>query len=220
MNSKNFFLNHKAQAFYFTLLLFSPLAFLFSKAVFFTVQIPAQEKFTLAVQHFITQTFTQQPSPQQIEDLPLIEPEKEFVKPVKKIHKKRMKKPIKKSVERKFQPPPQAQNFSEKIQQVSKEVQVFQYGKEDNPFLREIKTAIDKSRNYPRQAIKMRIQGRVVVEFLWKEEQILSEVKIIQSSGYRILDDNALQTIQLASKHFPPHNSDARIKIPIEYSLH
>lgn len=219
----NFFYNHKAQAFYLSLILFMPLAFLFFKAISFQIQNLAQDKFSLAMTQFIAQTPSEQTNQQELQQTQIIEPQQEIeplkepLKPIKKTIKKKIKKPIQKPIEQNFKPP--AQPTSQALADTPKEVQVFQYGKEDNPFLREVKMAIDKAREYPRRAIKMRMQGRVLIEFLWKEEKILSDLKILKSSGYKILDENALQTIRLASKHFPQYSNDVRITIPIEYSL-
>ncbi len=48
----------------------------------------------------------------------------------------------------------------------------------------------------------MRMQGTVKVEFLWKENKTLADLKIIESSGYDLLDKSALESIRKASLNF------------------
>lgn len=95
------------------------------------------------------------------------------------------------------------------------------YGKDDNPFLREIKAAIDKAarETYPRQAVKMRLSGRVWLEFVWRTNSTLQAVRIVQSSGSQLLDRNVFKIVARASKDFPAYKDDIRIQIPIDYNL-
>lgn len=95
------------------------------------------------------------------------------------------------------------------------------YGKDDNPFLREIKAAIDKAarETYPRQAIKMRLSGRVWLEFVWLTNKELKDVRILKSSGYEILDDNILKAVERASNEFPAYEKNVRIQLPFHYNL-
>lgn len=95
------------------------------------------------------------------------------------------------------------------------------YGKDDNPFLREIKAAIDKAarETYPRQAVKMRLSGRVWLEFVWLTNNSLQAVRIVQSSGSQLLDRNVFKIVARASKDFPAYKDDIRIQIPIDYNL-
>ena len=95
------------------------------------------------------------------------------------------------------------------------------YGKDDNPFLREIKAAIDKAarETYPRQAVKMRLSGRVWLEFVWRKNSTLQAVRIVQSSGSQLLDRNVFKIVARASKDFPAYKDDIRIQIPINYNL-
>lgn len=65
----------------------------------------------------------------------------------------------------------------------------------------------------------MRMQGTVKVEFLWKENKTLADLKIIESSGYDLLDKSALESIRKASLNFPHYNGDLRITLPIIYDF-
>lgn len=92
-------------------------------------------------------------------------------------------------------------------------------GKDNHPVLKEIQKAIQQAQFYPRQAKKMRMQGTVKVEFLWKENKTLADLKIIESSGYDLLDKSALESIRKASLNFPHYNGDLRITLPIIYDF-
>ncbi len=65
----------------------------------------------------------------------------------------------------------------------------------------------------------MRMQGTVKVEFLWKENKTLADLKIIESSGYDLLDKSALESIRKASLNFPQYNGDLRITLPVIYDF-
>ena len=89
----------------------------------------------------------------------------------------------------------------------------------NDELLKEIKFAIDKALVYPRQAQKMRMSGKILLEFTWTKDQVLQNLKIIKASKYEILNKSALQTIQLASKNFPKYEKTFHIRIPIIYKI-
>lgn len=78
--------------------------------------------------------------------------------------------------------------------------------------------------HYPRDASKAGIEGRTVVEiFVGADGRIIS-ASIHESSGYSILDDAALKTVNETGA-FPPPIMRAgmercRIRIPFNYALH
>ncbi|MGH2326991.1 energy transducer TonB [Campylobacter taeniopygiae] len=210
---KNLFLNHKYQAFYLSFLIFLPVFFLiFNSADFFKVKFKNEEIFTLSMKQFtrINPAPTQEnkiiektaPKINKIQPKPI----KKDTKKIKKIEQK----PI--TTESKPTTNQIAKNPSPQITQLIQ-------GKDKHPLLEEIQKAIQKAQNYPRQAQKMGMQGVVKVEFLWKENKTLAELKIIQSSGYSLLDKNALESIRKASINFPYYKNDLRIILPIVYSL-
>ncbi len=222
---KNALFNHKSQAFYISFLFFIPLIFLFfNSANFFKIEFKKQENFTLAIKQFI------QNNPNSISPTPInpktIQAQKpEFKqKPIKKT-----KKIIDKKVRTiQTKPVPNITPQISKSNETTKEIQSnptnptqLDYGKDNHPILEKIQKAImeQAKKNYPRQARKMRMQGVVKVEFLWKENQNLAELKIIKSSGYDLLDKSALESIRKASAFFPSYESDLRIVLPISYNL-
>lgn len=210
----NLFLNHKSQAFYITSFLFLLLfvGFLHSTS-WFKVAPQQQESFNLAMQQFITQS-AQNPSNTQdsIEPTP-----KEYEIPHKKIHKKHKPKPTPqhhKSLIASNNAQSAPTNATPKDS-----IETLTFGKDNHPFLKAVKKAIDSNLNYPRQARKTRMQGEVLVEFLWTKHKILKDLKVYKSSGYPILDESALKTIQKASLYFPAYTSDAHLQIPIVFML-
>ncbi|MFQ6342225.1 TonB family protein [Campylobacter sp. VTCC 70190] len=227
---KSLLLNHKSQASYISFLAFLPVFFLiFSSANFFKIEFKSEDSFTLAMKQF-TQTSPQSTppafqTPQPIEEV-LQEPQ---IPP--KIVKKMKKKGERKDKIRAKNPPlqepmqvikePMQTNptltpaKSANTQAVTRLVQ----GKDEHPFLKEIARAIKEAQIYPRQARKMRMQGVVRVEFLWRENKTLADLNIIESSGHHLLDNSALESIRKAALHFPHYPNDLRIVLPIAYNL-
>lgn len=227
----NLLFHHKSQAFYLTSFLFALLLLgLLYSSQWFKVVPQNQEVFSLAMQQFIssTQQRTTQSSeeilkeiPQEIPPLPPLPPQKP--KKHKKTQKPILQQPIPQQpaphhtshITQHTQPP------SVPIQNTlsAQSVETFSFGKDDHPFLKAIKKAIDSNVSYPRQARKMRMEGEVLVEFLWTKHKTLKDLKVRKSSGYPLLDKNALQAIQRASLDFPEYHNDARLQIPIVFVL-
>ncbi|MDE5925992.1 MAG: energy transducer TonB [Helicobacter sp.] len=207
---------HKAQAFYLTTLCFLPLiiGFFYTTSYFKPMN---QENFTLSMQQFIAQSYISHS--QQSAQQPYMENNKPIPRK-HKIHKKH--KHIRDKSFSQSQTTTQPQNNTNSVspQNTSEtQTQFFSYGKDNNPFLKAVKLATDNATIYPRQARKIRIQGKVLVEFLWTKQKQLKDLKIIKSSGYEILDKNTLQTIQRASVDFPVYTNNVRLQIPIIYQL-
>ncbi|WP_200217004.1 energy transducer TonB [Campylobacter sp. 2018MI34] len=223
----NILKNHKFQAFYLSFLFFLPLLFLlFSSITLFKIEFKNQEVFSLSMRQFTINSSQDNIIQQEKENIPIppIPPIKEKIienhKPKK--HKEFKKKPLIKENLNKFNEAivsKEIQNLnSNSISKQNIETESVNFN-DNHPFLQEIKKAIQDSLIYPRQAIKMRMMGVVLIEFLWKQEGKLEYLKIIKSSGHKLLDESALKTIQLASKHFPKYDKNIKILIPINYKL-
>ncbi len=89
------------------------------------------------------------------------------------------------------------------------------YLKEHFSYIRDI---ITKNLSYPYMARKMGWEGRVTVSFVVSENGSASDIKIIESSGFDILDKNALKTVKKVSP-FPKPPVKAEVIIPIVYRL-
>jgi periplasmic protein TonB len=71
---------------------------------------------------------------------------------------------------------------------------------------------------YPAKARKMGWEGKVITSFIVSSGGYARDIRISRSSGYDILDRNAIQAIRDASP-FPHPPAEAQIIIPILYRL-
>ncbi len=82
-----------------------------------------------------------------------------------------------------------------------------------------IRSAIQKYRRYPRIARRTKKEGVVRIAFRLSTSGKIEELRIVQSSGFKVLDRSAIKTIQKASKEFPKPKKVVKIVVPIEYKL-
>jgi len=91
-----------------------------------------------------------------------------------------------------------------------------------NRYLREhfayIRDLILKNLTYPPMARKVGWQGKVKVSFIIKEDGRVEGIRIIESSGYRLLDRNVVETIHDVQP-FPKPPVRAELIIPVAYVL-
>ncbi len=81
-----------------------------------------------------------------------------------------------------------------------------------------ITSIISKNTRYPPFAEEMEISGTVILEFVVSKEGVVNSVAIVKSSGYAILDNDAIRTIKISSP-FPSSRVTVKIKFPMEYRL-
>jgi protein TonB len=81
-----------------------------------------------------------------------------------------------------------------------------------------IRDMIQKRIIYPALARRMGWEGKVITSFIVSSGGYVRDVRISKSSGYEILDENALKAITNASP-FPKPPVEAQIIIPILYRL-
>lgn len=89
------------------------------------------------------------------------------------------------------------------------------YLKEHFAYIRDI---ITKNLSYPYMARKMGWEGRVTVSFVVSEDGSASDIKIIESSGFDLLDKNAVDTVRKVSP-FPRPPVRAEVVVPVVYRL-
>lgn len=106
-----------------------------------------------------------------------------------------------------------------KTAEATEQMQTLSYGNSDDPFLKELKAAIDRAGIYPRIARKMRLEGEIWLEFIWTKNSKLEDLKITKKSSHDILDKSALETIIKASRNFPKHHKTIKIQVPIIYKI-
>lgn len=70
---------------------------------------------------------------------------------------------------------------------------------QDEPLLKELSRATAEKLFYPSEAAAYRIRGMVTISFLLYPDGRVAEVAIAKSSGFRVLDEAALNTIRSIS---------------------
>ncbi len=78
-----------------------------------------------------------------------------------------------------------------------------------------LRKAIELVWTYPSEAAQRGMQGEVVVEFVIAKTGVVSRIKVIRSSGYKLLDDNIVQALKLASPFSPLPDSFGKEKMMI-----
>lgn len=81
-----------------------------------------------------------------------------------------------------------------------------------------IKEEIQKKITYPVMARKMGWEGKVVVSFVICEDGSVIDIKIVKSSGFKLLDKNAVDSIKKAMP-FPNPPVRAELIVPVVYRL-
>jgi len=80
-----------------------------------------------------------------------------------------------------------------------------------------IKKEIQKNIMYSKRARKLKIQGKVLVEFCLTKSGEIKRVKTIK--GHKLLQKSTINAIYSASVNFPKVQRTITIRVPIEYKL-
>ena len=75
--------------------------------------------------------------------------------------------------------------------------------------------AILKNVFYPKKARQRRMSGVVVVEFVLERSGEISQERVVQSSGYALLDESAIKTLN--QTQFPTTPKRYRFRVPLRY---
>lgn len=89
-------------------------------------------------------------------------------------------------------------------------------------FLGMVRKKIEEAKRYPLQALRRNWEGKVILSFVVNQKGEIKEINIIQSSGYRILDEEAKATLRRASPlPIPPQmeGNSWQIEVPILFRL-
>jgi protein TonB len=81
-----------------------------------------------------------------------------------------------------------------------------------------IRELVQGNISYPRIARRMGLQGRVTIAFVILTDGTVKDIDIVESSGSPILDRNAVDAVKKTSP-FPHHHLEAKVIIPIQYTL-
>ena len=89
------------------------------------------------------------------------------------------------------------------------------YLKEHFAYIRDL---ITKQLAYPPMARKMRWSGKVVVAFVIAEDGTVHNIRVLETSGFTILDTSATDTVRKAAP-FPKPPVRAEIVVPINFKM-
>lgn len=114
--------------------------------------------------------------------------------------------------------PPSAQvtqkNSAPKPQETT-QVKQQKYYKEHFKYIQD---SVQKKITYPRIARKMGWQGKVLISFIICIDGTIKDIQIVESSGHKALDKNALEIVQKVAP-FPKPPVAAKLIIPVVYNL-
>lgn len=82
-----------------------------------------------------------------------------------------------------------------------------------------IRDLLIKYRKYPTMAVRLKQEGSVRVSFRLKENGSVEDVRIVNGSGFEILDQDAIALIEKTAQYFPKPPKPVRITVPLKYSL-
>lgn len=82
-----------------------------------------------------------------------------------------------------------------------------------------ISSIVQKHISYPLLARRMGWEGRVVVCFILHPDGRIENLHVEKSSGYEILDKNALDTVKRVANLFPAPPVEVLVKLPVNYKL-
>jgi protein TonB len=82
-----------------------------------------------------------------------------------------------------------------------------------------IRDVLVKYRKYPNQAVRLKQEGSASISFRLKSNGEVEDITVQSSSGYDILDSDALNLIVKTAHYFPRPPKSIRITVPLKYSL-
>ena len=83
-----------------------------------------------------------------------------------------------------------------------------------------IRAMIENAITYPAVARKLRLEGVVRVFFVLKSDGTVDTARVETTSGSRLLDDKAINTILSLSGDYPQLGKTVELSIPIAFRLH
>lgn len=102
--------------------------------------------------------------------------------------------------------------------------QYFNFSKEQKRYLKQNLNTIGRITQrylrYPALSARVGQSGINVVEFTLHPNGDISDLRITDGSGYTLLDQNSVETIELAYKDYPKPEKPTKIKIFVKYVLY
>ncbi|WP_443743651.1 energy transducer TonB, partial [Sutterella sp.] len=93
------------------------------------------------------------------------------------------------------------------------------YGEVDDPFLAQVKRAVERELHYPRKARQFHIEGTAVVQFIVNAQGELTELKLFKSAGHPMLDKAAMRALDDAQSSWGKPRNTVRLRFPIQFKL-
>lgn len=94
---------------------------------------------------------------------------------------------------------------------------------EESRFLVQILRSIERRKVYPQEARRERLEGRVLVRLVLREDGTYEEIQVAESSRFELLDEAALRLIrQIEGQHRIPTSFGKNkwvLRIPVNYSI-
>ena len=118
---------------------------------------------------------------------------------------------------------PQSTNLEKKqnTRQLTNEKNNTKQSKSD--YIEYVKRTLDRNKTYPERALRYEEEGNVMITFQILKTGALTELRIKSSSGFPILDRQAMQIVKKSSpfKNFPPNFTEnlLTIEVPMEFKL-
>ncbi|RUM29415.1 MAG: hypothetical protein DSY32_03280 [Aquifex sp.] len=81
-----------------------------------------------------------------------------------------------------------------------------------------IRSYVQENVKYPYIARRMGWEGKVILEIVLSKRGCES-VRVVRSSGHKILDNNALETVKALCGKFPRPEKKVKLRLPISYIL-
>lgn len=85
--------------------------------------------------------------------------------------------------------------------------------------LGEIRSLLLQNLKYPANARRLKMQGEVRVAFTLNADGSVENIKVIESSGFDVLDEDAMKLIEKTASRFPKPTKSVRINAPLGYVL-
>lgn len=82
-----------------------------------------------------------------------------------------------------------------------------------------MKKSVELVLDYPKEAVRRRIQGKVNIGFEILEDGRIDKVRILESSGYDILDNAWIEAIKLAAPFSPLPKDIAAKTLPVSFGV-
>lgn len=73
---------------------------------------------------------------------------------------------------------------------------------------------------YPPLAAKLRIGGVNIIEFMFHPDGSITGLKVIDSSGYAVLDNYSVELIEIAYKDYPKPQTSTKLRFNVQYRLY